>query len=82
MSTRKQREMIRLKRMEFDRRVAENRGETKKFVEEKVSTDKGYGLLEDMTKQELIAYAYETGIEVDKYAKKADILSTIKRAKE
>ncbi len=79
MSTRKQREILRLRRMEFDRRVAENRKNMEQFVEESVQTDKGLTVLENMTKQELIAYAYENGIEVDRYAKKADILDAIKK---
>lgn len=65
--------------MEFDRRVEENRKNMEQFVEEKIVTDKGFTVLENMTKQELIAYAYEHDIEVDKYAKKADILDTIKK---
>ncbi len=64
MSSRKQREILRKRRIEFDRRVEENR----KAKE-----------LENMTKQELVAYAYEAGVEIDRYAKKGDILEAIKR---
>ena len=70
---------MRIRRMEFDRRVEANRRNMEKFVEEKVATDKGLTLLDSMTKQELIAYAYEHDIEIDKYAKKAEILDTIKK---
>lgn len=79
MSTKKQREVLRLRRMEFDRRVEENRKNMERFVEEKVSTDKGFTVLENMTKQELIAYAYEHDIDVDRTAKKAEILDAVKR---
>ena len=33
--------------------------------------------LEDMTRQELLAYAYENGIDVDKRARKAEILAAL-----
>ena len=79
MSTRKQREILRQRRMEFDRRVEENRPKMEAFAKESVATDDGLRLLEDMTKQELIAYAYERGIEINKYAKKNEIISEIKK---
>lgn len=79
MSTRKQREILRQRRMEFDRRVEENRRQMEQFSEESVKTDDGMKLLEDMTKQELIAYAYENEIEINKYAKKGEILEEIKK---
>ena len=80
MSTRKQREVMRQRRMEFDKRVEENRNAMERFAEESVATDKGLTLLEDMPKSELIAYAYENNIEIDKYARKGVILETIKKA--
>lgn len=79
MSTRKQREILRQRRMEFDRRVMENRKRMEEFVEESVETEKGLTVLENMTKQELIAYAYENNIEIDKYGKKGEILEAIKK---
>ena len=79
MSTRKQRELLRQRRMEFDRRVMENRKQMEEFAEESVETEKGLTVLENMTKQELIAYAYENNIEIDKYGKKGDILEAIKK---
>ena len=63
MSTRKQREMLRLRRMEFDKAVEESRHEL---------------FLDGMTKTELIAYAEANGIKVDKTAKKAEIREAIK----
>ena len=80
MSSRKQREAMRRRRMMFDRKVEESRKAMERFAKESVATDKGLTLLEDMTKQELIAYAYENEIEIDKYAKKGVILETIKKA--
>ena len=65
--------------MEFDRRVMENRKQMEEFAEESVETEKGLTVLENMTKQELIAYAYENNIEIDKYGKKGDILEAIKK---
>lgn len=79
MASRKQRELLRIRRMEFDRRVEENRRNMEKFAAESVTTDKGRKMLDSMTKQELIAYAYEHEIEVDKRAKKSDILEAIKK---
>lgn len=79
MASRKQRELLRIRRMEFDRRVEENRRNMEKFAAESVKTDKGRKMLDSMTKQELIAYAYENEIEVDKRAKKSDILEAIKK---
>ena len=63
MSSRKQRERLRLQRMEFDKEVEQGRATA---------------ALDKMTKAELIAYAEENGIEIDKTAKKADILESIK----
>lgn len=79
MSTRKQREIMRLRRIEFDKRVEENRKNMEKFVKENAESSKGHKLLEDMTKQELVAYAYEKEIKIDKYAKKEVILEAIKK---
>lgn len=79
MSTRKQRELLRQRRMEFDRRVMENRKQMEDFVGESVETEKGLTVLENMTKQELIAYAYENNIEIDKYGKKGEILEAIRK---
>lgn len=63
MSSRKQRERLRLQRMEFDKAVEESRKEI---------------YLDSLTKTELIAYAEANGIEIDKTAKKAEILGKIK----
>lgn len=82
MSSRKQRAIMRERRMMFSRRVEENRKKMEKFIKEKVETDKGFTVLENMTKQELIAYAYEHDIKIDKYAKKSDIIDTIKKVSE
>lgn len=38
--------------------------------------------LEGMTKQELVAYAYEEGVDIDPKAKKADILVAVEAAME
>lgn len=67
MSTRKQREILRQRRMQFDAQVADNRAEREQ--EER---------LDAMTKAQLIEYAGENGIAIDKTAKKAEILSAIK----
>ena len=64
MSTRKVREILRRRRVEFDRQVEENR---KKKA------------LEGLTKAELIEYAEKKGIKVEKTAKKADILEAINK---
>jgi hypothetical protein len=64
MSSRKQRERLRLQRMEFDKSVEESRKEI---------------YLDSLTKAELIAYAEANGIEVDKSAKKAEILEKVKQ---
>lgn len=64
MATRKVREILRRRRMEFDRQVEENR---KKKA------------LEGLTKAELIEYAEKKGIKVEKTAKKADILEAINK---
>ena len=64
MATRKQRELLRRRRIEFDRRVAENRKN---------------GALDDMTRQQLIAFAYENEINIDVRAKKSEILAEIKK---
>lgn len=65
MSTRRQREKLRLQRMEFDKVVEENRKDN---------------YLDSLTKSELIQYAEANGIKVDKTAKKAEVLSAIKEA--
>ena len=64
MSTRKVREILRRRRMNFDRQVEESR---KKKA------------LDGLTKAELIEYAEKRGIKVDKSAKKAEILETINK---
>ena len=64
MNTRKVREILRRRRVEFDRQVEENR---KKKA------------LEGLTKAELIEYAEKKGIKVEKTAKKADILEAINK---
>ena len=64
MATRKVREILRRRRVEFDRQVEENR---KKKA------------LDGLTKAELIEYAEKKGIKVDKSAKKAEILETINK---
>ena len=64
MSTRKVREILRRRRMNFDRQVEESR---KKKA------------LEGLTKAELIEYAEKKGIKIDKSAKKAEILETINK---
>lgn len=64
MSTRKVREILRRRRMNFDRQVEESR---KKKA------------LDGLTKAELIEYAEKKGIKVDKSAKKAEILETINK---
>ncbi len=64
MATRKVREILRRRRMQFDRQVEENR---KKKA------------LDGLTKAELIEYAEKKGIKVDKTAKKAEILETINK---
>ena len=64
MATRKVRELLRRRRVEFDRQVEENR---KKKA------------LEGLTKAELIEYAEKKGIKIDKTAKKAEILETINK---
>lgn len=65
MSSRKQRRKLAEKRMAFDRKVEENRKNFHKPFDE-------------MTKSELIAYAYEHEIDIDTRAKKADILEAVK----
>ena len=64
MATRKVREILRRRRMNFDRQVEESR---KKKA------------LDGLTKAELIEYAEKKGIKVDKSAKKAEILETINK---
>lgn len=64
MSTRKVREILRRRRMNFDRQVEESR---KKKA------------LDGLTKAELIEYAEKKGIKIDKSAKKAEILETINK---
>lgn len=62
MSSRKQREKLRLQRLGFDKAVEESRKEN---------------YLDSLTKAELIAYAEANGIEIDKTAKKSEIKETI-----
>ena len=67
MSSRRVREMLRLRRMEFDKEVEQVRKEREKAEK-----------LDAMTKAQLIEYAEENGIEIDKTAKKAEILGKLK----
>ena len=67
MSTRRQRERLRQSRLAFDAEVEKNRAERERIE-----------MLDKMTKAELITFAEENGIEIDKTAKKADILEKIK----
>lgn len=67
MSTRRQRERIRQRMMAFDNTVEKNR-KVKEF------NDK----IDAMTKAQLIEYAKENKIEIDKTAKKAEIVQKIK----
>ena len=64
MSTRKVREILRRRRMNFDRQVEESR---KKKA------------LDGLTKAQLIEYAEKKGIKIDKTAKKAEILEAINK---
>lgn len=64
MSTRKVREILRRRRMNFDRQVEESR---KKKA------------LDGLTKAELIEYAEKKGIKIDKTARKAEILEAINK---
>lgn len=67
MSSRRQRERIRQRMMAFDNTVEKNR-KVKEF------NDK----IDAMTKAQLIEYAKENKIEIDKTAKKAEIVQKIK----
>ena len=67
MSSRRVREKLREARMAHDIAVEEVRAEREKNE-----------ALDVMTKAELVKYAEENGIEVDKTAKKADILEKVK----
>lgn len=67
MSTRKQREILRQRRVRFAEKLAENRAENEKSA-----------AIGKMTKAQLIDYADEKGIEIDKTAKKDEILTVIK----
>ena len=67
MSSRRQRERMRKRMMAFDNTVEKNR-KIKEF------NDK----IDAMTKAQLIEYAKENKIEIDKTAKKAEIVSKIK----
>lgn len=64
MASRKVREILRLRRMEFDKKVEETRKEKS---------------LEGLTKAELVEYAGKKGIKIDKTAKKAEIIETINK---
>lgn len=68
MSSRRQRERLRLARIEFDKAVDEGR-RTHELAER----------INKMTKAQLIEYAEENGIEIDKTAKKAEILEKVKQ---
>ena len=67
MSSRRQRERMRKRMMAFDNTVEKNR-KIKEF------NDK----IDAMTKAQLIEYAKENNIEIDKTAKKAEIVAKIK----
>ena len=67
MSSRKQRERIRQRMIAFDNTVEKNR-KIKEFND----------FIDAMTKAQLIEYAKEKNIEIDKTAKKAEIVSKIK----
>jgi len=67
MSSRRVREKLREAKIKRDIAVAENRN--KREEKEK---------LDAMTKAQLIEYAEENGIEIDKTAKKAEILGKLK----
>ena len=64
MATRKVREMLKLRRMEFDKQVEKTRKKE---------------LLDGLTKAQLIEYAEENGIEVNRASKKAEIIETINK---
>lgn len=68
MSSRRQRERLRLERMNFDDLVDAERD--KRELAERINK---------MTKAQLIEYAEENGIEIDKTAKKAEILEKVKQ---
>lgn len=67
MSTRRQRERLRLAKIERDVALDKSRATREKNE-----------LLDSLTKAELIAYAEANSIEIDKTAKKAEILEKIK----
>lgn len=67
MATRKQRERMRQARLAFDAEVEQNRRE--KEINE---------IFDKKTKAQLVEYAEKNGIEIDKNAKKADMLDAIK----
>ena len=67
MATKKQRAMMRRKRIEFDIEVERNR--RRKEIEE---------IFGEMTKAQLIQYAEDHNIEIDKKAKKDELLEAIK----
>lgn len=67
MSTRRQRERLRLAKIKRDVALDKSRATREKNE-----------LLDSLTKAELIAYAEANGIEIDKTAKKAEILEKIK----
>ena len=62
MATRKVRKMLRLRRMEFEKQVEKTRKKE---------------LLDGLTKADLIKYADECGVEVEKTAKKTEIKDKI-----
>lgn len=67
MATRKQRERMRQQRIAFDAEVEQNR--RRKEVDE---------IFGNMTKAQLIQYAEDNNIEIDKKAKKEELLDAIK----
>ena len=74
MSTKKQRRRLAERRMEFDKAVEKARIEQ----EEKRKEQEKLFMLEGLTKTELIKYAEDNGIEIDKTAKKSEILKKVK----
>lgn len=69
MASRRVREVLRLRRMEFDKTVEENRRQRE--LDE---------MLDRMTRAQLIDYASDNGIKIDKTAKKAEMLDAIKES--
>ena len=71
MSSRKVREILRQRRIAFDIEVAEGRAKRERNE-----------ALDEMTKAQLVEYADKNGIEIDKLARKAEIIETIRSSYE